>query len=188
MRKKIFLLYFVISSVFIFAQSSKSEGEKLFLENNPEQAIVLLEQEIIMENVNPKLFNYLGLAYFQVGEFEKSIEVFSKGISTAGTNKKLLSYNQGNSYFALKDFENAIKAYSLSLTADPNYKEALLNRANAYTMNANYDLAVADYEKFLVFYKNISFGEAPLEMICKKYFNIGDATRKQSARNGLKTL
>ena len=159
MRKKIFLLYFVISSVFIFAQSSKSEGEKLFLENNPEQAIVLLEQEIIMENVNPKLFNYLGLAYFQVGEFEKSIEVFSKGISTAGTNKKLLSYNQGNSYFALKDFENAIKAYSLSLTADPNYKEALLNRANAYTMNANYDLAVADYEKFLELYNSRNFSQ-----------------------------
>ena len=165
MRKKIFLLYFVISSVFIFAQSSKSEGEKLFLENNPEQAIVLLEQEITMENVNPKLFNYLGLAYFQVGEFEKSIEVFSKGISTSGTNKKLLSYNQGNSYFALKDFENAIKAYSLSLTADPNYKEALLNRANAYTMNANYDLAVADYEKFLELYPDDSQKEPINELI-----------------------
>ncbi len=43
-------------------------------------------------------------------------------------------------------------------------------------------------QRILIFYKNISFGEAPLEMICKKYFNIGDATRKQSARNGLKTL
>lgn len=156
MKKKFFVVFFILfNSLICFAQvTSVSPGEKLFLENKPRDAVILLDGEINQENVNPKLFNYLGLAYYQIGEYDKSVAVFAKGLSTPGTNKKILSFNQGNSYFAIKDYKNAISAYSLALAADANYVEALLNRANSYTMNVQYEEAIADYERFLLLRPN----------------------------------
>mgnify|MGYP003441915246 CR=1 FL=1 len=110
MKKKFFVVFFILfNSLICFAQvTSVSPGEKLFLENKPRDAVILLEGEINQENVNPKLFNYLGLAYYQIGEYDKSVAVFAKGLSTPGTNKKILSFNQRNYYFAIKDYKNVL--------------------------------------------------------------------------------
>ena len=134
-------------SVFAFAES---DGEKAFKNNNPSLAVVLLEQEIEAGTASVSAYNYLGLSYYQLGDYEKSVESFAKGLAVTGTNKKILAYNQGNSYYAMQDFENAAKAYSLTLTADPKYTKALLNRANAYLMSKDYTNAILDYEKFII--------------------------------------
>ena len=118
MKLKLFIL-FVFSNCILFAQNlNPSKGELLFMDNKPEQAVLFLEEEVKVPSASPKLYNYLGLAYYQLGQYEKSIEAFARGLKTSGTNKKLLSYNQGNSYFAIKDYKNAINSYSLSITAD----------------------------------------------------------------------
>ena len=145
----LFLLYF---TGFSFAQASKtsdSEGEKLFKQNKPQEAIPVLEEEIAAETASAQAYNFLGLAYYQLGEYEKSVEVFSKGLKVSGTNKKILSYNQGNSYYLLQDFESAVKSYGLTLSADPNYSDAVLNRANSYLMLNDFVRAKSDYEKYL---------------------------------------
>ena len=127
-----------------------SEGEKAFTSNNPDLAVILLEQEISEGITSSNTHNYLGLAYYQLGEYRKSVEAFAKGLASSGTNKKILSYNQGNSYYAMQDYNNAIKSYSLTLAADPKYTQALLNRANAHLMAKIYDKAIEDYEKFII--------------------------------------
>ena len=134
-------------SLYAFAES---DGEKAFKNNNPSLAAVLLEEEIKAGTASATAYNYLGLSYYQLGDYGKSVEAFAKGLSVSGTNKKILAYNQGNSYYAMQDFENAAKAYSLTLTADPKYTKALLNRANAYLMAKDYNNAILDYEKFII--------------------------------------
>lgn len=149
MNKKIFLpilIYF-----FLFLQIfAESQGENLFKTNNPSQAVLFLEEEIENGTASSVAYNYLGLAYYQLEEYEKSIEAFEKGLKVPATNKKILSFNQGNVYYAMKDYDNAIKKFSLTLTADPKYTKALLNRANAHLMKQNYQEAINDYEKFII--------------------------------------
>lgn len=140
------LVLFAMTS-YMFAES---QGEKAFKENRPEDAIILIEDEINSGDAAPVVYNYLGLAYYQIGNYEKSIEAFGKGLSTSGTNKKLLAFNQGNSYFALKKYNEAAKSYSMTLVADSTYYAALLNRANAYLMMGNYREASDDYKKYIV--------------------------------------
>jgi len=139
------LLPFVTSYAF-----SESDGEKAFKNNNPSLAVILLEEEIAAGNASALAYNFLGLSYYQLGNYEKSVESFTSGLSVSGTNKKILAYNQGNSYYAMQDYKNAAKAYSLTLTADPKYTRALLNRANAYLMDKDYNNAILDYEKFII--------------------------------------
>ncbi len=54
----------------------------------------------------------------------------------------------------MNDYESAAKCYSLTITADSKYTHALLNRANAYLMLANYDKCIADYERFIILEPN----------------------------------
>lgn len=140
----------VICMLFGFYAFSESEGEKAFRMNNPALAAELLRQEIELKTASKTAYNYLGLAYYQLGQYEKSVEAFKLGLETQGTNKKIIAFNQGNAYYAMNDYANAAKCYTLTITADPKYTQALLNRANAYLMLADYDKCIADYERFLI--------------------------------------
>ena len=131
----------------IFAET---EGEKAFKENRPSDAIILLENEINDGSASSDAYNFLGLSYYQLGNYEKSVEIFEKGLEIPKTNKKILAFNQGNSYFAMKNYQEAIKKYSLAFTADSNFTKALLNRANAYLMANEFQSALNDYEKYII--------------------------------------
>lgn len=147
-NKKYFLFVFIL--IFISAFSfSQTNGEKLFKSNHPKEAAAELEKEISTGKNSIDAYNYLGLAYFQAGEYKKSVEAFARGLKVSGTNKKILSFNQGNSYYAMGDYNSAIQCYSLTISADPFYNQALLNRANAYLMAQKYDECIVDYEKYI---------------------------------------
>ena len=140
-------LFFCVSFLDLFGQSSR--GEKAFLENNPEEAILFLEEEINSGIASSKAYNFLGLAYFQLGNFEESIKAFEKGLKVPTTNKKIIAYNQGNTYYKMGKYLEAADAFSLAYSADSSFTDALLNRANAYLMAQKYQETVNDYTKYL---------------------------------------
>lgn len=150
--------YLVINTVFLciaglfFTQNiwAESEGEKLFKSNRPAEAALFLEDEINSGTASAAAYNYLGLSYYQTGDYQKSVEAFSKGLKVPATNKKILSFNQGNSYYAMGDYENAAKSFSLAISADPKFSRALLNRGNSYLMAQKYSETIADYERFII--------------------------------------
>lgn len=163
MKKKcqIFWFLFILGSI-CFADS---EGEKAFKQNNPTEAAFLLENEISAGTASSAAYNYLGLSYFQLGDYAKSVEAFNKGLGVPGTNKKLLAYNQGNSYYAMRDFNNAAKSFSLSLSADPSFYNALLNRANSYLMADSLENALADYKRYIIVVPNDPQKESIIKLI-----------------------
>lgn len=148
MNKKLFI--FLVSICFFNFIFAETEGEKAFKENRPSDAIILLENEINDGTASTSAYNFLGLSYYQLGKFEKSVEVFEKGLEIPGTNKKILAFNQGNSYFAMKKYQDAIKKYSLAFSADSKFTKALLNRANAYLMANELQSSLNDYEKYII--------------------------------------
>lgn len=141
-----FLLNFCILSQFLFSQS---EGEKLFKINKPAEAIPLLEKDIKNGNVSVDSFNFLGLSYFQIGEYDKSVQAFENGLKNSLGNKKLLAFNQGLVYYAQKNYKNAENSFSLALAASPDFYPALLNRANTRLMAQKYQDAIVDYKKYI---------------------------------------
>lgn len=145
-RKVLSILIFLAVSLRLYAET---EGEKLFRSNKPDQAAPVLEKEIISGKASSNAYNYLGLCYFQMGNYQKSVEAFNRGINAPGTDKKILAFNQGNSYYAMGDYANAAKSYSLTIAVDPSYTKALLNRANTYLMAKEYPKCIKDYELFL---------------------------------------
>ena len=147
-----FFLWCLISVVWsvpvgVFAES---EGALLFGRNHPHEAIVLFERDRSAGTMAPEDFNFLGLAYYQTGDYEKSLEAFVAGLAVSGTNKRILAYNAGNTASAAGALETAETYYTLALTADPAFKEALLNRANARLQRNDLYGALEDYRSFVV--------------------------------------
>ncbi len=145
-KLKILIFFFLFLTYFSF---SESNGEKLFSNNKPMDAIISLEKEISTGEISSLTYNFLGLSYFQIGEYQKSIDAYEQGMKSPITSKKILLYNEGNSYFALKNYEESIRCYSLALVSDPLYSKAYLNRANAYVLSNILDKAITDYSKYL---------------------------------------
>lgn len=158
MNRKYNAIYSILLCFFIFLPltplCAESEGEKLFKSNRPAEALLFLEDDIKSGSASSAAYNYLGLAYYQTGDYQNSVDAFARGLKVPSTNKKVLAFNQGNSYYAMGDYENAAKSYSLALSADPKYTQALLNRANSYLMAQKYGETITDYEKFIVMEPN----------------------------------
>ncbi len=142
----VLLLSVFLVNVHLFAQS---QGEKLFKENNPSDAVQVLENEISNGIVSENSYNFLGLGYYQLGEYEKSVKAFQRGIDVQPGNLKILSFNQGNSYFALKEYKAAVECYSRALAVQSDFYDALLNRANSLLMGNQLRPARSDYVSFL---------------------------------------
>ena len=148
MKKRIL---FVIASVFLGVYAhSQSAGEKAFKSNKPAEAIALLESEIAAGTVSSESYNYLGLAYFQTGDFDRSIDAFERGMKDGRAGKKLLYFNEGNVFFAKGDYSKAENCFSFVQAASPDYFPALLNRANARLNLKKYQEASEDYKSFLL--------------------------------------
>ncbi len=153
--KAIFTFAFLFIGTSLFSQtanmgnSTASRGETLFKENNAKDAVQVLEYEIINGQISDNTFNFLGLGYYQLGQYEKSLDAFKRGLKAQPQNSKLLSYNMGNTFYALKDYDSAISSYSEALKADPLFYGAQLNRANALLMAGQLTSAREDYIDFI---------------------------------------
>ena len=133
-----------------FAQTNQlSQGETLFKENNAADAVEVLEYEVLKGEISDNTFNFLGLGYYQLGDYDKSVDAFKRGLKAQPQNAKLLSYNLGNTYYAQKNYDAAIESYSDSLMADPLFYDAILNRANALLMAGRLVSAKEDYELYI---------------------------------------
>ena len=142
----------IIFSLFFAAALSSAqqrEGVRLYEQGMAAESIAFLEADIESGNALPVEYNYLGLAYYQIGNFAKSVEAFRKGVAIPGTNKKRIYFNMGNSYFLMGDFENALNSYSMASVADPNYGEPVLNKANAELKLDRLKDAQDDYRRYL---------------------------------------
>lgn len=128
------ILILLITFIFFSKLFSQSQGESLFKENKSKEAVQVLENEILNGLVTANTYNFLGLGYYQIGEYSKSIDAFNRGLAAQPTLSKILMYNQGNTYYAMKDYTSAVRCYSDVLKENPTFYDALLNRANALLM------------------------------------------------------
>ena len=125
------------------------KGEELFVLNKPEEAIVYFEKSLESANVDPKVYIYLGVCYYQIEKYDKSLAVCVQGMAKEGSDKKILAYNAGNSCYAMGNYMRADASYAIALKEDENYSPAVLNRANAQLKLEHLGDARENYIKYL---------------------------------------
>jgi tetratricopeptide (TPR) repeat protein len=142
-------LLWVSAAVGGFAQDSFARGEELFMQDNPQEAAVHLQNAINEEPGNVKAFLYLGIAYEQLGRPDEAVAVYLNILERAGEFTANVANNLGNVYFKQGDFSDAELMYTQAIEADDTYVPAWLGRANARIKLQSFRGAVSDYDQYL---------------------------------------
>ncbi len=174
------MAFFVIcSAVPLFSQDTLFEkGEQLFLNNEPDKAVSVLEAALKEDPENSKIYLYLGIAYEQLGEYDKAISFLKLGVDKSGKYTDLFYVNIGNNYVRKNMPEKAVEAYTKALSVKSTNADALRNRAGEYLKLGEYDKALSDYKLYLTLEPNayqkeniekvISLLENKIDEIAKK--------------------
>lgn len=166
--KKYFCLILCFVCVFsLFAQAKRSlyskkteeniivynenyeKGEELFALNKPDEAIPYFEKCIDDDGVNPNVWIHLGVAYYQTGDYARSLTCCTRGLAKENTDHKILAYNAGNSAYAMANYARAEACYAIAIKEDESFAPAYLNRANAQLRQDHLQDAKDNYIKYL---------------------------------------
>lgn len=148
-RLTILLLSILLCGGTVYASKAAEEGIKLFMDNNPEEAVPMLRAAIEQEPQRSELFLYLGVAYEQLGEYKQAIEIYRRGLKSAGSDATDFHHNIGTNYLRMGELESAVEHFTKALQANGDYAPAYLNRANTRVKLESYEKAIADYQLYL---------------------------------------
>ena len=95
-------------------------------------------------------FNNLGIAYFELGEYELAASNFSRAAEIDGNYFPAYN-NLGNAYYKLVQKPDAIGAYNQAIGLNPDYLQAHFNLASTYDDEdvGSYDDAIREYKEVL---------------------------------------
>ena len=103
-------------------------GRSYFVNTNYNLAKAWYKRAVEIAANNLDFMNALGAAYIELNEFEKAQEVLDNSI--AKNNKQPEPYsNLGYLYAKQMQFEAAINFYNKALALDPDFEQALVNKA-----------------------------------------------------------
>jgi tetratricopeptide (TPR) repeat protein len=129
--------------------SPYDEGERLFRENKPDKAAVVLEKAILESGVDERAWLYLALSYQQLGRLDEASATLRKGLGQASRFKSLFYFDLGNVFVLQSKNSFAADMFTQAIALDDAFGSAFLNRANARLAVKDYGEARDDYKKYL---------------------------------------
>lgn len=148
----ILVLIFVPNQIMtLMANTCIKVGQKLFIDGNYQKANETFEKSF---KLNPRgtdmieLLLYNGNAYNSMGNIEKSIQFYNKGL-TMFPNFIEAHYNVANVYMNNKMYDKAIAEYDKVLELNPKFTGAINNKANIYYSEGKLEMAKDMYQKVL---------------------------------------
>ncbi|MDR2477092.1 MAG: tetratricopeptide repeat protein [Treponema sp.] len=132
-----------------FGQANFTQGEELFMQNKPQDAVVYLENTIVEDPAHAKAFLYLGMVYEQLNRMDEAIVAYRRILPLAGDLTAYVANNLGNVYFKKGSIEEAESFYTQAIEANVVFSSAYLGRANTRIKSGSLTSAVTDYQQFL---------------------------------------
>ena len=93
-----------------------------------------------------ELFNFKGIALYQLGNIDEAITCFSKSIDL-NSNFHEAYNNIGNCYQNKNELQNAIKSFQRSIEIYPNSFQVFFNLGNCYKKLSQFYLAEENYKR-----------------------------------------
>lgn len=114
--------------------------------SDPELALKYSKLAAEKDPAFDRAYYSMGYAYYDLKQYEKSIQNFSKAIEL---NPKIAdSYNgRGWVYGTINDYQNAINDFTKAIELKPDFKLAYNNRARAYLETKADEKACSDFKK-----------------------------------------
>lgn len=142
------------SVVAAWSAGAFEEGEALFRQDRPKDAIPALERAVTQDGVDERAWLYLADCYQMVGRYDDAVATLRHGLPQALRFKSLFYFNLANIFVLQGKNSFAVDSFGQSIDADGSYAPAFLNRANARLVLKDYQNAATDYRQFLTLAPN----------------------------------
>ncbi|OGD11060.1 MAG: hypothetical protein A2Y86_02780 [Candidatus Aminicenantes bacterium RBG_13_62_12] len=143
-------------------------------------AIEVLKQGLAINDYDPELWNYLGIAYWNKGDFEKASEAYHQALDR-DTNYPIVINNLGSLHFSLflrdqkrEDFRLAVEYFNRAIELDPSYASPHNGLGTALAKTGDLKGAVASWERALALDPKLHFA---LYNLGAAYLAAGDKSR-----------
>ncbi len=93
--------------------------------------------------------NKAGVVLIEQQKFEEAIKLFEMNL-TKQPKQEVAWVNLGFAFLNLKKIEKALKCYNKALELNPDFAQALLNRAGVYNLTGNKQMAIRDLKHILI--------------------------------------
>ena len=127
-----------------------SQGEALFIQNKPREALPFLEKAFVANQEYLEGALYLAICYEQLEKYDEAITIYRKVLPSGGEKTALIACNLGNLYYKKGSNSFAEQYYTQAIRSDPAYSPAWLNRANVRVKTGSLRDAIPDYQHYLL--------------------------------------
>ncbi|MBL4592193.1 MAG: tetratricopeptide repeat protein [Flavobacteriales bacterium] len=144
MKKIQLLSLFLLLNVGVFSQAyfkHYKSGETFFKNQEYKSAVEEFTKVIELKSDHDRAFNYRGLSYEGVGDYEKAAFDFKKA---AGIKVKIAEYhsNLGKAYYHLKKFDEAIASLTIAIGRDKKLMASYSIKVHAHIALKQFPAAV----------------------------------------------
>lgn len=154
--KRILVLLSVCCLFLTGCANSIKEGVKCLEENRYEDAVAIFEKQAEKGRNAAEAYRGLGIAYYELGEYEKALNSFTDAEGAGAKLTAVLWQLRGNSYMGLEMYDFAILAYDEALVledcTEDMKREMMYNRVAAYEYLASWDKAKEALDAYLELY------------------------------------
>lgn len=185
--------------VLIHYHNKSTKAMNLYKAGKVREGIKLLKEVItaistrsfLQMDIDPEIWNFLGLAYWNKGNLENAQEAYEKSISL--DNEYPISYNNlGSLYFYIfketkdiKVYEKALENYKKAIELDPFYYTAYSGLGIAHLYMDNFEMSINSFKKALelrpdneqsMYYLGIAYMRKGDKISALKYFDMFKAS------------
>jgi tetratricopeptide (TPR) repeat protein len=123
-----------------------NKAKEFMQQQQYEKAINEYREAVKMRPELPEPHNYIGICYFQLGEFRMARDTFKKAISLK-PDFAFAYNNLGTTYYAQSHFDEAEEAFNEALKLNPKIASAYHNLGNIYLTHNEREKAIEYYKK-----------------------------------------
>ena len=145
---RIFFSLIVVAIFFSCKQKSEEEyvaESKSLLQNEDFQGAIGILNQAIQEYESSTLYNLRGVAAFESGDINRSIEDFNVAIKLDTTDYRPF-YNRGKAYFEIGEFSNARIDFSIAMDLNPSIADIYINQGNTLFELNEYEQALENFD------------------------------------------
>lgn len=145
------------------------DGVALLEENKYQQAAEAFEKDIKKERNLDEAYYGLGIAYFELEDYEAAVESFELALKHDTKETAILCSFLGASYLETEEYDKALDAYERGLSCDDLTEELeqeiQFNLIAVYENMANWDAAKKQMDKYVDKYPEDSRVEKEAEFL-----------------------
>ena len=152
MKKKVLGMVILLGMLTGCAGNIK-EGVLLLEDAKYEDAIAIFEQDIEKERNLDEAYRGIGIAYFELGEYEKSADSFEAALEYGAEETATLCGLLGACYMNMEEYEKALDVYTNALAKKDLTKELKqemeFNLIAIYEYTGNWEAAKEQIEQYV---------------------------------------